>query len=574
MSDSARTEFSGNVTTRSRELKRVGVGLAYLAPNILGFLAFTFIPLLVAIVMAFTNWDLKLHNAQLDQQRIEQELEPWPIRFVGLENFSRLLVEPDFYRFLGNTLFFMLGLPISIAASLGVAMLLSRDLRGSKIAWTKLVIGGATIVFVLMIGSAVYALMPDAPSSAMLLLLAGVVSLIVLGGAVGGSTVYRTLLYIPNFTSGVATYLLWKKLFNPTSGPLTTALSGPVEQLERTVNALPSILFHLGGFVLTALALLLTMWAVRALRRQWEDGEIGLGSLFIGIVALCIPIVMTQYWFESIDFQKLLAGNGFWFDHAEQLNILGSIPTGFERYIQLRETSYDLLGKCGGFLLVAMIVVLAWQSIIASKSNKRFVTKQKLAGAGSAIMFTALIVVGVCILIGLAGLLIKLPAMAIEVPGRINPDGLRTPNWLTDIKWAKPSIMLMSFWAAIGSNNMLLYLAALSNVPVELNEAADIDGATKFQRFWNITWPQLAPTTFFIVILGVIGGLQGGFEMAKVMTNGEPAGQTVTLSYFIYNQGFVTGALGYSSAISWMLFLMVFVVTIFNLKFGSRFVNE
>lgn len=569
----ARTEIS-TTSSRKRELKRVGVGLAFLAPNILGFLAFTFIPLLVAIVMAFTNWDLKLHNAQLDQQRIEQGLEPNRIEFVGFENFTRLLAEPDFYRFLGNTLFFMLGLPISIAASLGVAMLLSRDLRGTKRAWRRLVVVSAMIAFAMLIGATVFSLRSTDPNSATFILLAGVVSLIVLAGTLGGSTVYRTLLYIPNFTSGVATYLLWKKLFNPTSGPLTTALSGPVEQVERTVNFLPSIIFHLGGFALTALALLLTLWAVRALRRQWEDGDLGIGSLVIGIVALCIPIVMTQYWFESIDLKKLLAGNGIWFDHADQLNILRSIPPGFDRYIQLRETSYDLCGNFGVFLLIAMAIALVCQSIIASRSNKRFITKQMLAGAGSAIMFTGLIVVGVCILIGLAGLLVKLPAMAIDVPGSINPDGLRTPNWLTDIRWAKPSIMLMTFWAAIGSNNMLLYLAALSNVPVELNEAADIDGATRFQRFWNVTWPQLAPTTFFIVILGVIGGLQGGFEMAKVMTNGEPAGQTVTLSYFIYNQGFVTGALGYSSAISWMLFLMVLVVTLFNLRFGSRFVNE
>jgi multiple sugar transport system permease protein len=89
-----------------------------------------------------------------------------------------------------------------------------------------------------------------------------------------------------------------------------------------------------------------------------------------------------------------------------------------------------------------------------------------------------------------------------------------------------------------------------------------------------VTWPQLAPVTFFIFIMSVIGGLQGGFEMARTMTNGGPAGSTTTLSYYIYSQGFNTGQLGYASGVAWTLFAMVFAVTLFNWKFGSRYVND
>jgi multiple sugar transport system permease protein len=74
--------------------------------------------------------------------------------------------------------------------------------------------------------------------------------------------------------------------------------------------------------------------------------------------------------------------------------------------------------------------------------------------------------------------------------------------------------------------------------------------------------------------MGMIGGLQGGFEMARVMTNGGPAGQTTTLAYYIYTEGFETGRLGYASAVSWTLFLLVLVVTLFNWKFGNRYVND
>jgi multiple sugar transport system permease protein len=94
------------------------------------------------------------------------------------------------------------------------------------------------------------------------------------------------------------------------------------------------------------------------------------------------------------------------------------------------------------------------------------------------------------------------------------------------------------------------------------------------QKFWNVIWPQLAPITFFIFIMSVIGGLQGGFEMARAMTAGGPAGSTTTISYFVYNEGFSTGRLGYASAIAWTLFAMVFAITIFNWKFGNKHVNE
>jgi len=78
------------------------------------------------------------------------------------------------------------------------------------------------------------------------------------------------------------------------------------------------------------------------------------------------------------------------------------------------------------------------------------------------------------------------------------PKGFDPPNWLGDYGWAKPALMIVALWGAIGSNNMILYLAGLTNIQPELYEAADMDGASAVQRFWQITWPQLAPVTFFI----------------------------------------------------------------------------
>ena len=107
--------------------------------------------------------------------------------------------------------------------------------------------------------------------------------------------------------------------------------------------------------------------------------------------------------------------------------------------------------------------------------------------------------------------------------GAIGIDG---PQWLTDEGWAKPALMLMAFWTVIGGQNMILYLAGLQGISPELYEAAEIDGANGWQRFRHITLPMLKPTTFFIFIMSVIGGFQGGFASAFVMTGGGPNGST------------------------------------------------
>jgi multiple sugar transport system permease protein len=156
------------------------------------------------------------------------------------------------------------------------------------------------------------------------------------------------------------------------------------------------------------------------------------------------------------------------------------------------------------------------------------------------------------------------------VLAKINIHG---PAWLADAKWAKPALMTMTFWTAMGGYNMILYLAGLQGIPPQLYEAADIDGASGWQKFWNITWPMLSPTTFFICIMSVIGGFQGGFQSAYVMTGGGPDGATTTISYYIYNNAYAWFNMGYAAAIAWMLFVLIFIVTIFNWKYGGKVVH-
>ncbi|MCS6777810.1 MAG: sugar ABC transporter permease [Chloroherpetonaceae bacterium] len=316
----------------SRARREGWTALGFLLPNLLGFLVFTSGPVLFSLAISFSNWNL--------QQTV-------PFRWIGVENYAHMLRDTEFWLYTINTFYFLLGLPVSIAGSLFLALLLSQQIRGV--------------------------------------------------------VVYRTLFYLPSFTSGVALMILWKSLYNPDFGLINTVI--------RNV----SDAFHLG--------------------------------------------ITPPEWLLSTK------------------NVLG-----------------------------------------------------------------------------------------LEVE-RI---GVARAQWGLG---ARDAIIIMGIWTAIGGNNMLLYLAALTNIPQELIEAGQIDGAGRWALFRHIVWPQLAPTTFFIVVMSFIGGLQGGFEQARVMTGGGPAGTTTTLSYYIYTRAFEEFQIGYASAVSWTLFALIFVLTWINWRFGNREVH-
>lgn len=148
--------------------------------------------------------------------------------------------------------------------------------------------------------------------------------------------------------------------------------------------------------------------------------------------------------------------------------------------------------------------------------------------------------------------------------------GIEGPDWLGSTTWSKPALMLAGLWASVGGYNMILYLAGLQGIPGELYEAAKLDGAAPWHRFRYITWPLLAPTTFFITVTSIIAGLQGGFDAAYIMTNGGPAGSTTTIMFYIYNSAFQWMKMGYAAAMAWVLFTMVFAITLLNWRVGGR----
>jgi multiple sugar transport system permease protein len=345
--------------------------LLFLAPNLLGFMIFTLVPVGLSLAGSFTNWSLR---------------PALPLEFIGLQNYARLLHDQSFYLYLYNTAYLMLALPFSIGGALLLAVLLHGETQfgraptGRRATWSSAIITIISTAALWLTGS---------PNLAYIVAALGLIGTLGFGF---GAVTYRTVYYLPNFTAGAATILLWTQLYNPNSGLINQGL----EHVARVFGS------HAHG----------------------------------------------PGWLTSTK------------------SLLGFLP-------------WPVSFNNGGF------------------------------GLG-----------------------------------------------------AREAIMAMGVWAAIGGNNLILFLAGLSNIPPELNEAAQIDGANGWQRFRHITWPQLAPTTFFITIISLIGGLQGGFEQARMMTGGGPAGTTTTLSYYIYLQGFERMDLGYGSAVAWVLFLLVFSLTL------------
>ncbi|MEN6480202.1 MAG: sugar ABC transporter permease [Anaerolineales bacterium] len=143
------------------------------------------------------------------------------------------------------------------------------------------------------------------------------------------------------------------------------------------------------------------------------------------------------------------------------------------------------------------------------------------------------------------------------------------PKWMYSEQWAVPGFILMGLWGAGGG--MLLYLAGLQGIPTALYEAAEIDGASSWQRFWKITMPMLTPTIYFNLLMSIIGSFQV-FTQIYVMTNGGPNNATLTMVLYLYRLGFVNLKFGYASAVAWILFFIILIFTLLVVRSSDAWV--
>jgi len=148
--------------------------------------------------------------------------------------------------------------------------------------------------------------------------------------------------------------------------------------------------------------------------------------------------------------------------------------------------------------------------------------------------------------------------------GILNPSlakfGIQGPGWLSDPQWAMPALVIMSLWGVGGG--MIIYLAGLQGVPTALYDAAKVDGASLWQRFWYVTLPMMTPVIFYNLVMGLIGAFQY-FTTVYVATggSGSPARATLFYNLYLYQNAFKYFEMGYASTMAWILFVIVLVLT-------------
>jgi len=149
--------------------------------------------------------------------------------------------------------------------------------------------------------------------------------------------------------------------------------------------------------------------------------------------------------------------------------------------------------------------------------------------------------------------------------------GIQGPAWLSLPQTAMPALIMTTIWKFLGYN-AVIYLAGLQGIPKETYEAAEIDGASAWHKLVRITIPLLSPVTFFVLIISFIGGFQA-FAQVYLMTKGGPADATNVLIYYIYQNAFQWFRMGYAGALSWVLFMIILAVTIFQWRMQARWVH-
>ncbi len=241
-------------------------------------------------------------------------------------------------------------------------------------------------------------------------------------------------------------------------------------------------------------------------------------------------------------------------------NPIGTTFVGLDNYIQLLgdETFRKALFNTGYFVVVGVPLTLILGLFIANALN-RGVTR-----------FRTFFRVGYYIPV-----ITSIVAIAVVWRFLLNPDvglinlalaglGIEGPNWLGNPALAMPSIIAMAVWRGLGFT-MIVFLAGLQAVPASLYEAAAIDGATKWQSFRHVTVPMLRPTILFLTVITTIGYLQL-FEEPFVMTDGGPLDSTLSISMYMYQEGFAFFHQGYSAAIAYVLFLLVALVALVQFR--------
>jgi multiple sugar transport system permease protein len=292
-------------------------------------------------------------------------------------------------------------------------------------------------------------------------------------------------------------------------------------------------------------------------RGRWRVGEqtkwafIFLLPWIIGFVVFTAGPMIATFYLSFTDYNVIRPPEFVGLDNYEQMLRDRRIP------LALANTAFYALLHVPGVIIISLL--LAMMLLRVGRAAGLFRTIFYLPSV------TPAVAVGTLFLLLLAGNGILNRALGLF--------GIDGPNWLTDPTWVKPGIVIMSLWT-LGST-VVIYFAALRNVPIELYEAAKIDGANAWQSFKSITLPFISGAIFFTLIVNTIASLQI-FAEVFTMFFGSRSGpaQSSALFYTIYlfQKAFQDLDFGYASAMAWLLFVIILIITLIQVRLSSRFV--
>ncbi len=308
-------------------------------------------------------------------------------------------------------------------------------------------------------------------------------------------------------------------------------------------------------------------------KRETYAGFLMVSPWFMGFAVLTVyPFLASLYWsFCRYD----LLSSPKWVGFANYRRLGSELLAGETLALAIGNTAYFALLSVS--FSVIMGVLLAVMLSVEVRGRAVFRT---LCYLPSVVPIVAAAVLWIALLDpqqGLVnGLLVKL-GLPAQGWFHSTSSALWPPSWPEDhagrILGSKDGLVLMGVWSV--GNLLVIYLAAIVDIPPQLYEAAELDGANRLRQFWHVTLPMLSPVVFFNVVIGLIHSVQAFTQIYLVSDGqGDPAGATLTLSLYLFLTAFKELDMGYASALAWLLFLVVLLITIWLFRISQRWVHH
>ena len=293
----------------------------------------------------------------------------------------------------------------------------------------------------------------------------------------------------------------------------------------------------------------MALFKSKAQARNLRNGLIFIAPWILGFCALTLYPVLASLFYSFNDYNILTPSEWIGLGNYKELFLDDSLF-----WISLYNTGFYII-----FSVPLGIVIGVTIALFLNLKVKGMAIYRTIYFLPSIVPFVASAVLWMWILNPQFGLMNVL----------LDKIGIAGPGWLSDPDWSKPSLILMSWWSVGGA--IVIYLAGLQDVPQQLYEAAELDGANWWHKTIHVTLPMITPVIFFNLIMGMIATFQE-FVQPFIMTNGGPIDSTLFYALYLYQNAFVYFKMGYASAMAWLLFILILGFTFLIFRSSARWV--